>query len=210
MIKKLVAPLLVGALTLGISSPAFAYQVKPGDTLYKISQQEGTTVQHLMDLNPSIQNPDLIYAGANLVTTGAVARNQTNVQQASPQRGNSTHPTTNSSNEITLLAQLVHAEANGQPYEGKVAVACVVLNRVHSGKFPNTIEGVIYQSGQFSPVSNGAINNSPTQSDIAAVRDALNNNRYQGALYFYNPKYAGGSWWDSKPTVAVIGDHVFK
>lgn len=113
--------------------------------------------------------------------------------------------------DSTLLAQIVHAEANGEPYNGKVAVAEVILNRTRSGEFPNTVEGVIYQAGQFSPVANGAINNSPTSEDYSAVQEALNGSSYAGgALYFYNPAIATSRWLDTLPVKVVIGSHHFK
>lgn len=122
-----------------------------------------------------------------------------------------TEPQQSSQAQSLLLAQLVESEAKGEPYEGKVAVAEVVLNRVSSGQFPNTIEGVIYQSGQFQVVSNGSINNNPSQTSINAANQALNgSNHAQGALFFYNSAIATDRWQDSLPTVAVIGRHTFK
>lgn len=113
--------------------------------------------------------------------------------------------------ETMLLARLVMAEANGEPYSGLVAVAEVVLNRVNSGQYPNSIEGVVYQSGQFSPVSDGSINNSPSDQAINAVNEAMAGTNYTGgSLFFYNPATATSRWLDSKPTNAVIGNHHFK
>lgn len=111
----------------------------------------------------------------------------------------------------TLLAQIVHAEANGEPYSGKVAVAEVIINRTRSGEFPNTVEGVVYQPGQFSPVSDGSINNAPNSEDYAAVQEALNGSTYaEGSLYFYNPEIATSRWLDTLPVKVVIGGHHFK
>lgn len=110
-----------------------------------------------------------------------------------------------------LLAQLVESEAKGEPYQGKVAVAEVVLNRVNSGEFPNSIEGVIYQPGQFQVVSNGSINNTPSEASIRASNEALAGSNYaNGALFFYNPRIATDRWQDSLRTTAVIGNHTFK
>lgn len=109
-----------------------------------------------------------------------------------------------------LLAQLVESEATGEPYAGKVAVAEVVLNRVKDGGFPNSIEGVIYQSGQFQVVSNGRINMTPTQESINASNEALAGSNYTyGALYFYNAAIATDRWQDSLRTTTVIGSHTF-
>lgn len=126
----------------------------------------------------------------------------------------STSSSSESSSQVAssrLLAQLVESEAKGEPYEGKVAVAEVVLNRVASSNFPNSIEGVVYQSGQFQVVSNGSINNAPTASSIQASNQALNgSNTAQGALFFYNSQIATDRWQDSLRTVTVIGRHTFK
>ena len=109
-----------------------------------------------------------------------------------------------------LLSKLVYGEARGETYKGQVAVAAVVLNRVGSSKFPNTVSGVIYQSGAFSCVSNGSINNTPNSSCIRAAKDALNGwDPSGGALYFYNPKGTNDTWIRTRTVVAVIGNHYF-
>ena len=95
--------------------------------------------------------------------------------------------------ETYLLGRLVHGEARGEPYVGKVAVAAVVLNRVKSPSFPNTISGVIYQSGAFDAVSDGQINLTPDEDSLRAARDALNGwDPTGGCLYYYNPPPMGG------------------
>lgn len=112
--------------------------------------------------------------------------------------------------DLNLLARLVHAEAKGESYKGKVAVAAVVLNRVESSLFPNTIYGVIYQKGQFSPVSNGSIKNEPSADAINAARDALNGtDPTGGALYFYNPRATSDRWIRTRTVKTVIGNHTF-
>ncbi len=109
-----------------------------------------------------------------------------------------------------LLAKLVYAEARGESYKGQVAVAAVVLNRVASASFPNTISGVIYQSGAFSCVSNGSINNTPDNSAIRAARDALNGwDPTGGCLYYYNPKATSDKWIRTRTVKTVIGNHTF-
>ena len=114
------------------------------------------------------------------------------------------------SSDHRLLAKLVHAEARGEPYKGQVAVAAVVLNRVSSASFPNTVSGVIYQSGAFSCVDNGSINNTPDSSCIRAALDALNGwDPTGGCLYYYNPKTATDDWIRSRTTKTVIGRHYF-
>ena len=109
-----------------------------------------------------------------------------------------------------LLSRLVYAEARGETYKGQVAVAAVVLNRVASASFPNTISGVIFQSGAFSCVSNGSINNTPDSSAIRAALDALNGwDPTGGCLYYYNPKGTDDAWIRTRTVKTVIGNHQF-
>ena len=112
--------------------------------------------------------------------------------------------------ETYLLGRLVHGEARGEPYVGKVAVAAVVLNRVKSPSFPNTISGVIYQSGAFDAVSDGQINLTPDEDSLRAARDALNGwDPTGGCLYYYNPAKTTNQWMLSRPIMVRIGRHVF-
>lgn len=137
---------------------------------------------------------------------------QQQVQTASTPEPVESKPQANSQvSSSHLLAQLVESEAKGEPYTGKVAVAEVVLARVNSSEFPNSIEGVIYQPGQFQVVSNGSINNAPSQESINASNEALAGSNYtNGALFFYNPRIATDRWQDTLRTTAVIGNHTFK
>ena len=115
-----------------------------------------------------------------------------------------------SNGNLYLLARLVHGEARGEPYKGKVAVAAVVLNRVRSASFPNTIAGVIYQSGAFDAVSDGQINLAPDDESIRAARDAMNGwDPSNGCLYYYNPATATSRWMLSRPVLLRIGAHAF-
>ena len=112
--------------------------------------------------------------------------------------------------EIYTLARLVHGEARGEPYVGKVAVAAVVLNRVRSASFPNTISGVIYQPGAFDCVADGQINLTPDSDSIRAARDAMNGwDPSGGCLYYYNPSTATNAWIWSREVRLTIGDHAF-
>lgn len=99
------------------------------------------------------------------------------------------------SNDVQLLARLIHAEAQAEPYLGKVAVGAVVLNRVKSPQFPNTLAGVIYQPGAFETVSNGRVNLSPSAESVKAAVDALNGwDPTYGALFFWNPYKRVSAW----------------
>ena len=110
-----------------------------------------------------------------------------------------------------LLARLVYAEARGESYKGKVAVAAVALNRVRSSSFPNTISGVIYQSNAFESVSNGSINKKPDSDCLRAAREAMNGwDPTGGCLYFYNAaQVSTGSWIKTRTVKTVIGNHSF-
>ncbi len=110
-----------------------------------------------------------------------------------------------------LLAQLINAEAKGEPYKGKIAVGNVVLNRVESNSLPDTIEGVIFQKGQFSPVSNGSIYNKPSSEALKAAQEVMNGTNVVGdeVLYFYNPDITTSSWIFTRDVVTKIGNHAF-
>ncbi len=117
---------------------------------------------------------------------------------------------TQSSSDLNLLARCVYAEARGEPYAGQVAVAAVVLNRVRSASFPNTISGVIYQPWAFTSVNDGQINYTPNDSAYKAAQDALNGwDPSYGSLYYYNASTATSKWIYSRKTVVTIGKHVF-
>lgn len=115
-----------------------------------------------------------------------------------------------STNDYNLLARLISAEARGEPYVGQVAVGAVVLNRVAHSSFPNSISGVIYQSGAFSCLYDGQFNKAVSDSAYKAARDALNGwDPSGGAIYYYNPKTATSKWIFSRPVITTIGDHRF-
>ena len=121
----------------------------------------------------------------------------------------STSSSSNNSN-LNLLAHLIYAEARGEPYTGQVAVGAVVLNRVKSSSFPNSVAGVIYQKGAFDVVSDGQINYAPNSTAINAARDALNGwDPTYGCIYYFNPNTATSSWIWSRPYVITIGNHRF-
>ena len=112
--------------------------------------------------------------------------------------------------ELALLSQLVYAEAEGEPYEGQVAVAAVVLNRVDHPLFPDTIAGVIYEPHAFTVVANGRLYKQPDERARAAARAAVDGwDPSNGALYFYNPALARRSWLFSRTKIKTIGKHVF-
>jgi len=118
--------------------------------------------------------------------------------------------TSASSNDLNLLARLISAEARGEPYKGQVAVGAVVLNRVKHPSFPNTISGVIYQSGAFTCLQDGQFNQPVADSAYQAAREALNGtDPTGGAIYYFNPSTATSKWIWSRPLLLVIGTHRF-
>ena len=112
--------------------------------------------------------------------------------------------------DLNLLSKLVHGEARGEPYKGMVAVAATVLNRVADSRFPNTIAGVIYQSGAYTCVADGQINLEASSQARKAAQDAINGwDPTSGCIYYFNPDTATSSWIWSRPQVMTIGKHIF-
>jgi N-acetylmuramoyl-L-alanine amidase len=112
--------------------------------------------------------------------------------------------------DIQLLTRLIYGEARGESYVGQVAVGAVVLNRIKSASFPNTMSGVIYQKYAFTAVDDGQINLAPNATARKAALDAMNGwDPTYGALYYYNPATATSQWIFSRPTTITIGNHVF-
>jgi N-acetylmuramoyl-L-alanine amidase len=115
-----------------------------------------------------------------------------------------------SKEDLQLMANAVYGESRGEPFEGKVAVAAVILNRVKSASFPNTIHGVIFQPGAFTAVSDGQIWLTPDESAMQAVHAAINGwDPTDGCEYYFNPKTATSKWIWSRPQYKTIGQHIF-
>jgi N-acetylmuramoyl-L-alanine amidase len=166
------------------------YKVQSGDSLWNIGKTYGVSVKEVQDINN--KGNHLIFPGEALKL-----------------------PTAVSEEEKDLLARLVHAEAKGEPYEGKVAVATVVLNRVDSDVFPDTIKEVVTETSsggvyQFSPVKNGEINKKADEEAIKAVEEAI---AFRGdgknSLYFFNPDKTSDEWIRTRTVTKTIGNHVF-
>jgi N-acetylmuramoyl-L-alanine amidase len=187
--------LMIGQkLNIPIKSDAQStYVVKQGDSLWKISQNYGVTIAELKNANSLIS--DYLYIGQVLLV---------------PQRKSTDRELALSKSQIDLLARLVNAEAGGESYEGQVAVAAVVINRVKDPRFPNTLEEVIYEPWAFEPVMNGWIDIPATQTAVNATADALKGwDPVEGALFFYNPALTSHPWMLSRPVIKRIGNHVF-
>lgn len=115
-----------------------------------------------------------------------------------------------SQNDIQLMANAVHGEARGEPYNGQVAVAAVILNRVNSPAFPNTVAGVIFEPRAFTAVADGQIWLEPNPTSKKAVMDAINGWDPTGnAIYYFNPDTATSAWIWSRPQIKQIGKHIF-
>lgn len=194
MLKKVMVVATLSLSLFGLNSQTDAatttHFVKNGETYWKIAQEYGLSVNYLKSINNKSSNA--LYAGQKLVLP------RTPITQA----------------DKDLMARLVSAEAKGEPYAGKVAVATVILNRVDSVEFPNTVKEVVYQnvSGHyaFTPVQNGAIYNAADAGSKKAVEEALAaRGTGNGSLYFFNPKTSTSKWVDSRETTVQIGNHKF-
>nr|WP_245831946.1 cell wall hydrolase [Oceanobacillus senegalensis] len=179
----------VSIFTIPIHADATSYTVQKGDTFWKIAQKYGTTLTNLQIANKRSGNT--LYIGETINIPDFI-----------------------SFEDKELMAKLVHAEAKGEPYAGKVAVATVVLNRVDHQEFPNTVRGVIYEKAgghfAFTPVQNGEINNGYTSEDMRAVNEAIAyRGQGNGSIYFYNPQTAKSDWIRSREVTVTIGNHRF-
>ncbi|HPP36614.1 MAG TPA: LysM peptidoglycan-binding domain-containing protein [Clostridiales bacterium] len=183
---------------------ARTHTVKSGDTLSLIAGWYGVSLADLRKANNKWDN--MIYPGQVLNIPGAgTSASGSNSSKAAISYTKS---------ELDLLARLVRAEAEGEPYAAKVGVAAVVLNRVKSSDFPNTISSVIYEVSsngyyQFTPVENGMINQPARQQDIDAALEALNGSDPSNGALFYFDDSATNKWLWSKPIKAWIGRMVF-
>ncbi|MBS4213427.1 MULTISPECIES: cell wall hydrolase [Neobacillus] len=193
-LKKLVIAaglmLSMSAFTLNGQTEAATttHTVQSGETYWNIAKGFGVPVNSLMAAN----NSKPLITGKNITLPNS--------------------PVTAADKE--LMARLVRAEAVGEPYAGKVAVAVVVLNRVKSDQFPNSVREVIYQISNghyaFTPVENGQINQAADAESKRAVNEAIAlMGKGNGSLFFYNPNTAQSSWIKSRAVTVKIGNHVF-
>ncbi|PLS01022.1 cell wall hydrolase [Neobacillus cucumis] len=193
-LKKLIVAaglmLSISAFTLTNQTEAATttHKIQYGETYWKIAKGFGIPVNNLMNAN----NSKALIAGQNMLLPNS--------------------PYTAA--EKDLMARLVRAEAVGEPYAGKVAVATVIINRIRSADFPNTVRGVIYQISNghyaFTPVENGQINQPADYASKRAVNEAIAlTGKGNGSLFFYNPKTSTSSWILSRPVTVTIGNHRF-
>ena len=187
--------LITAFIKVGNVNARQVHTVRSGESIWSIAQSYGSTVNQIKQA--SNHWSDLIRPGQRLIIP--TSQNQTaNSRQISQ-------------NERNLLNRLVQAEAEGEPYQGKVGVVAVVLNRVNDPAFPNTISGVIYERHAFESVTNNLIwNRMPSQQTQNAVQDALNGwDPTSGSLFFWNPYKPVTPWIWSRPIITQYGNHVF-
>lgn len=113
-------------------------------------------------------------------------------------------------NEMDILAKVIYSEARGEPYKGQVAVGAVVMNRIQSSQFPNTIQGVVFQKGAFTAVSDGQYYLTPNETAYKAALDAVRGwDPSYNSIYYFNPDTATSAWIWSRPQNIKIGKHIF-
>lgn len=112
--------------------------------------------------------------------------------------------------EIELMAKVVYLEAKDEPYEGKVAVASIILNRLKDTKFPDTIPEVVYEKGAFLSIGAKDINTKIDEESYKAVYDAINGwDQSNNSLYYWNPSKSSSRWILSRTAETKIGNHWF-
>ncbi len=178
-------------------SDLITYHVRQGDTVYDLARRFNTTMGKITSLND--MEDDILRRGEEIVIpVTELGRREVISRSISDQ-------------EFDLLARIIHGEARGEPYLGKVAVGAVVINRVLNPRFPETITEVIYDQGQFSPVQDGSYRMQPDSASRQAAREALDGkDPTGGALFFYNPdKATDRAWTQRREKIVTIGNHVF-
>ncbi len=217
--------LLVGAFTFCVASTTQASQPTSAYALTLKQGSKGATVkkmqQKLKNWGYYKGGVDGIYGAKtkeavkyfqrkNKLTVDGVAGPKTLAAMGINGESQTNNTSTYSDADIALLARLIYGEARGESYVGQVAVGAVVMNRIKSSSFPNTMSGVIYQRYAFTAVDDGQINLTPNATARKAAQDAMNGwDPTYGAIYYYNPATATSKWIFSRQTTIVIGNHVF-
>lgn len=171
------------------------YRVCKGDSLYWIAKRYDTTIHRLKELNNL--TTEIIHADQVLIVPADTLKE---------------YPVGVSltDKEVKWIAQMIHAEARGEPYIGQVAVGAVIINRLKSRKFPNTVYEVLFQENAFQPIRNGTFFTTASDQAYRAALEALNgNDPTNGALYFFNPKISNNKFMHTRTTSITIGQHRF-
>lgn len=171
------------------------YRVSKGDSLYWIAERYDTTIHRIKELNKltteTIHTDQVLIVPVNTVKEYPAGVSLTD-------------------KEVKWIAQMIHAEARGEPYIGQVAVGAVIINRLKSRKFPNTVYEVLFQENAFQPIRNGTFFTTASEQAYRAALEALNgNDPTNGALYFFNPKISSNKFMHTRTTSITIGQHRF-
>lgn len=228
--KKLLKMAIIAVMAFSVCFGAAAFTEYNSESAYAVVYKQGSSGTTVKKIQQKLKNwgyysgsVDGIYGAKtkaavkyfqrkNGLTADGVAGDKTlaalgisTTSSASSSSGSSY-----SNNDVNLLARLIYGEARGESYVGQVAVGAVVLNRVKSASFPNTVSGVIYQGYAFTAVADGQINLTPNATAKKAAQDAMNGwDPTYGAIYYYNLATATSSWIFSRQTLVTIGNHVF-
>lgn len=198
--NRLNGTLIYAGDILYIPDGTITYRISSGDSLYKIAQKYQTTVEKLKKINGL--KDDILYKGQYL-NIPVQSKDNNGVSWRGENR-------TYTQEEWDMLAKIVYGEARGEIFTGQVAVAAVVLNRMDSTEFPNTMAGVIYQPGAFTCVSDGQYYLQPDSNAYLAARAALEGeDPTWGCLYYWNPITATSQWIWTRQIEMQIGNHVF-
>ena len=226
-IVKLTAIVLM-FLCIGAFAGSYAPQTSQPLTAYAVVVSQGSTGATVRTIQTKLKNwgyytgaVDGIYGAKtkeavkyfqrkNGLKVDGIVGNQTLKALGMSTTGATTGASSYTDADVMLLARLIYGEARGESYVGQVAVGAVVLNRIKSASFPNTMAGVIYQKYAFTAVDDGQINLTPNATAKKAAQDAMNGwDPSYGALYYYNPATATSQWIFSRKTTVTIGNHVF-
>ncbi len=215
-VTLLVASILF-SLAYSQSTDAFAMTLKKGVSGDSVKQMQ----QALNDKGYWVGTPDGVFGAGteaglkkfqaeNGLTADGIAGVKTLEKLGIAKSTTASNNAGYSDSDVYLLAKTIHAEARGESYIGQVAVGAVILNRVKSPEFPNTISGVVYQPWAFTAVHDGQINLEPDEQSIRAAKDALNGwDPSGGCIFYYNPDKATSQWIFTTQTVTQIGSHIF-
>ncbi len=171
------------------------YRVERGDTLYWIARTYDTTVSELQRLN-NLNGVSIQPGQALLVPNRTLQQYPAKIALTN--------------GEVRWLAQMIHAEARGEPYLGQVAVGAVILNRIKSPQFPSTLRGVLFQPRAFQPIANGSFYRPANDMAYRAALEALNgHDPSKGSLFFFNPRQSSDRFMHARPAAVTIGQHRF-
>ena len=226
-VKKLITCLII-AFSIGLCSLAFITPALMPTTAYAAVLKQGNSGTNVKTLQQKLKNwgyytgavdgvfgpktkaAVILFQKRNGLAPDGIVGAKTLAALGMSLSSSSSTSSSYSNSDVNLLARLIYGEARGESYVGQVAVGAVVMNRIKSASFPNTLSGVIYQKYAFTAVADGQINLTPDANAKKAAQDAMNGwDPTYGAIYYYNPKTATSSWIFTRKTTVTIGNHVF-